>query len=278
MLKEFNTLLPIDTSNPVNRIGKLNTLLKGLQLWYLSIPYVTGGSTWYDVMQLRHGSLTASIMNSNAGWIGKSWSPYFGCLRFNGTTNRLKVIPPNLLTGKNSNQAHSISCWIRPHSPPVGYGVILSHSNTNGLYLRNTGTVLKIDFFFNNDALSTLNLKSNIWYHVVAVCNANSSNPNGNIYINGILDSTFSQITNVNIPYENIGDDASSESLDADLDSLMVWDRALSSQEAYNLYIESLAGFPNLLNRVPIFDLLLLRQYFTLLVEQQKLPFILRVG
>lgn len=98
------------------------------------------------------------------------------------------------------------------------------------------------------------------WFHLLATKGANAGQNTGQMYLNGINRTDVSADHEVAIAWNNgdpiyIGNNpvSLSESPNCTIDDVRVWNRALSDEEVYSVYKESLESYTRTIDRTSIF-------------------------
>jgi len=136
----------------------------------------------------------------------------------------------------------STSVWIYMTTyPDAGYGLVFGDpDNAIGLYILNEN----LDYFDINyvDHKGTTSLNTGTWYNVVMVMNGTSLQ----FYINGNLESFSPALSGAegNVLYSSAGTDSYNEDFIGYIDNLEVFDAALTSCDALELYSGTGCGAP----------------------------------
>ena len=189
--------------------------------WTFDGKDMSGGVARDISGQGNHGN-TVSIATSTfytQGRIGQG-------VKFDGVNDRISLGGPTLTT------THSFSFWIKPlPSLDPNYASIIvnnSLSPFNGLFFVSASN--RINYYYNGAHTNNTNLTMGAWHHVVVSVNAG----NVTFYLNGVADGTHSNATAWTA--NKMGVSNYGEPLNATLDDMRVYDRALSASEALQLY------------------------------------------
>ncbi|MDO8524420.1 MAG: LamG domain-containing protein [bacterium] len=206
---------------------------------------------YWDMSQMGGQTVADKSGNANTGTLGASaasgsddprWAsgiqpfsggrPGGGALSFDGVDD---LVSFSSLTAYNSSSSHSYSAWIKPGVMTSYRWIINNGSDTQG-----TSLILysgKIGFFYAGGRavdVGNTTLIAGRWYHIVAVYDGNG---NINFYLNGAgdgvqtTDATYSSWTATNSnPRLGSWTDGSYD-LDAVLDDIRIYNRALSAAE-----------------------------------------------
>lgn len=229
--------------NPVNRTCPLN---RGLVGWWLcGRPY--RGATWYDLCGNNHGTLTN--MDPATDWVGPIHSGAWGSLDFDGSNDLIDI--PHSSDIEVFGSRFSVAIWLRANASG-SYATIFSKGNnvrlhrdnaTAGLYgvivgLVSGGVFTTSASFF--DATP---------HHLVLTYDAT----NINIYRDGQL-ATASAVsgtpTGGGTTNLSLSQAAGGAIYSGRRDDFRLWNRAITSLEVQQVYLDSLRGYPNTLNRL----------------------------
>lgn len=250
----MNSLLsvtaPVRLSDPVNREHPLN---EGCVAWWLVVPGLEGGKTWYDLMGLYHATLLS--MGSNV-WARTGTRPgSFGSVLFSEGANLsggLVADRPGLrITGTRL----TLSTWMRGNLASTTQKIIHKTNGTNG-YELNTSVTGPAFFRINATTGTRLDTSVNYpgdgitWWHLVGTYDGT----NMRVYIDGELDGTLAAtaaiVTNTaDLRLGNLAISGTDE-FHGNLDDMRIYDRALSAAEVRQMYDLSRRGYPGVLNRL----------------------------
>jgi hypothetical protein len=213
---------------------------------------------WYDLVGLCHGKLTSTP--AGYGWATAARPGGFGrCYTGNGSAGYVSLGSAARLNLGASDI--TLSCWLnttttlsqcvlggyQSSSPYSGYGLNIGNGAAGKLNYWNGANVS-----WATDTGAAVNTGQ--WVH----CAVASSNPGGtlttNFYTNGRLNSTITGVTagqcSAYSGSRNLGATAGPAGyLGGSLDDVSIWSRALSAAEVRQLYLDSLAGYPETLIR-----------------------------
>lgn len=252
-------MIMLNPNRPINWKHKLN---KGLVCWWLGMPNYHKGNIWKDLCGRLHGTL--NLLDPGSSWVGSQGGQgVYGALRFNGDTNRyvnlhkfkssvLELSNPGItifvVLKLNSNQiSRQILVKATTGGSPFGFGFGIDDSTTNKIkwYTGNGAT--------GNNIISKSALISNYWY---TVCVTAPFYGLKTIYINGEFDNSF-LANSYPLTYSAGGGSlgaigsyiaAGTQFINADIASLMFYNRPLSNNEIKLLHLSSKKGYKDQLN------------------------------
>lgn len=185
--------------------------------------FVSGSTTWYDLVGVNNGTLTNGPTFNNIG---------NGSLTFDGVDDYISFSSNNII---DNLQKITISLFVNISS---GYGVIASKYGTNKGFVYYAGvSTVKQRLYINSGSAKNSNtsLDVNIWNHIAISYDGVSIT----FYKNGVLDN--SEIVN----YGNINPttdiimkigNLSVEPLNGKISNFRLYNRALSSTEISQLF------------------------------------------
>ncbi len=196
----------------------------------------------------QHGEYRGLVSNTNINFVRGNYS------EFNQGDDHINISlnAPFETSGRNV----SISAWIYISSYPSGSGgdnrrTIISRSDdlTNGYFGLEIDPGQRVSYRVRSSNTHTdlfsSTLLLNTWYHLIFVNGVNSS-----IYINAILDTTTTALTNqyttsgplyIGSSEENA--EAFEYQFDGLIDEVMIFNRSLSEQEIQSLYNSQINNF-----------------------------------
>ena len=228
-------------------VNKQHDLLKGCVAWLMPLPHNSGGANVVDLIGRAIG-----VRNGGTSWVGCSGQSG-QVLYFNGSSGDVSV------TGVPA---------VGPAMTVIVSGY-LSFYNLNAMFLERESVNATWELFFesstltwrgasNTDrltvAVATLGITDGVRYQFAVADNGGSTNPAGTIYLNGVAQSTTSNAAAAapaaNTNKIHLGNyDDSGFFWNGAIDYTLIYNRALSAAEIAALYVESRAGYPNLLPR-----------------------------
>lgn len=228
----------INYGQPVNWAHPLN---RGLVSWWL--PLSTSGLRLSDHAGFRHGLFTGG-----GAWNGAIRRPgSFGSASLNGSN----YVDFGTALAATLSGSFTVSFWLFLRGS--GNGNIFGNRGASHSRLLSFNT-------FSPNALSTVQEGLAIvqsvaysaflstWKHIVWTYDAPSTT--SALYFDGILQSSVSYtFTAAWTGTDYLGDDGATK-VDADMDDLRLYNRALSSSEVFALYSNSRTGYPGTLNRL----------------------------
>ena len=249
MQLEYMSPESVDWGAPINWAHPLN---RGLVSWWLAVPNRMGWKTftWRDLCRRNNAVLTSGQMWGTS--TGRSGS--FGSLSLSGDTG---IVASAL--GPSSVTAALITAWIRPISLASYNGILETRTGGHllGLLLSGAaGNPLTYTWEGLSDeynAATGLSLTLNRWHFVSMSVTPTAAT----VYLYG--PSGFQSWTNTKTHNAqtmavewNFGYDSAtpgSREWDGQVDDLRVYSRAFSEREIIDLCRNSLAGYPDTLNR-----------------------------
>jgi hypothetical protein len=245
-MRDYQTYLPVDLDNPVNR---KHPLAKDLIAWWLCVPGLIGGIKFYDLVNSNHATLI-NMGRVNNGWVKPNRPGGMGCLEFEGGSSiagRGHCIAsiPNTLTN------FTICGWINTTAAILisGNSHLLEGQNFQHLITNIDAFTFKYYSVFSSTVGGVFSFNT-----PVHLCSTYSP---GQVigYGNGQQISTGTPTVSLVPPLVfGVYKDEVEEYFGGTMDDIRVYNRVLSSQEVYSLYINSKQGYPNLLNRVSFFS------------------------
>lgn len=230
-------------------LNKSHPLARGCVGFWLAVPGYNGfgSNKWLDISGYGlHGTLTD--MDPATAWVGDGPVGGFGNIAFNGVDNQIDA---GTTTLPSTN--HTIAAWVYKRSGgdtfPMIVSRIVSGSDRLEFMLWSGGTQLNYGVNGNNKTGSD-SIGTDVWRHVVVTYDG----VNVRFYIDGVEDSggpLSETLSPSNAQPTNFGGRGKSFNLNASISNVDMWRRVLSGREVRSLYLESLRGYPNLLNRVP---------------------------
>jgi uncharacterized repeat protein (TIGR02543 family) len=191
-----------------------------------------GDNTALDIMGVNNGTLKNGATFSPSGMVGQAFS-------FDGVDDYVQV--DDSATLRITNQI-TIDAWIKPSS--LGGRVVdkILAGGGNGYLLDTYGSRIRfiVDSMSVNGGTS---LTPGVWTHIAATYDGSSLK----VYLNGVLDGTFTPASPPAIPTNNlplrIGADSNGSSLFTGLiDEVEIFNRALSVGEISALHNAGSAG------------------------------------
>lgn len=245
---------PLSLAQPVNWNHPLSVGLVG---WWLVLPNINGGVRWGDLVAQYVGTLTniAAPATATSGWGATSRIGGYGEIRVDGT-NDFVTMPekPSLALATT----FSLAVWVKStiaatsawreavHKAGDDYAIFSTIANAGGVpaVAGNIGGGFV-------SAEGTAVLTTNVWTHLAGTYDG----ANLRLYVNGAenaVQAATGAITTGGGVLTFGGSVGPSQMLTGALDAIHIYNRALSAVEMSALYIESLRGYPGLLNRRPV--------------------------
>ena len=182
------------------------------------------GLVLFDAAQHHDANITAS-----AGFV---WN--IGKLRQTGNSGDGAVFAVPTM-GTTSGISFSVEVLIRAEALTRGYqSLVVTSGGSAGLFVLSSG---KISIYTGSDHLSTVTVATGTaWYHLVWTANAATSPMTHTLYVNGVLDNSFT--ANQEIIFARLmADSSGAESFQGWMDHARIWNRVLSQAEAISLYL-----------------------------------------
>lgn len=242
----------VDWQDPINRDCPLN---RGLVGWWMGAPGLFGGTRLWDLCNRNHGTLTN--MNTVTDWTTDTPTGGSGSLAFDGSNDHVSV-PYNRSLDINGDM--SVFAWIRLAT--TGASGRNRWVFARGLY----GSDLSGDYWLKTDdtiaerfngmvytssgfqkATSTVSVPVNTWQHIGYTLNGSAMR----LWLNG---SQVGSLTVAGTRTKNnhsawIGGSTTAVScFSGSINYVTVHTYGLTAAEVYATYVESLTGFPNMLN------------------------------
>lgn len=241
----------VDLADPVNRHHPLN---HGRVAWWLTLSEVAGGTIWYDLLGLYHGTLIGHTTVGTTGWRGTTRPGGRGELLGDGTATRTEVPGAAAL----DIETFTIACWFRTTSasPMI---LLEKWDLTTARYpysLRLSTGVLSLliyDGSLNPSVGGGPALNDGVWHHGAATRSKSGAML---LYIDGVRvassSDTAADTTNDN--RLGIGDRAGTVTIPfaGSIDDVSIWSRILPDAVVAELYRLSRVGYPGLLNRLAL--------------------------
>ncbi|NBU05778.1 MAG: T9SS C-terminal target domain-containing protein [Sphingobacteriia bacterium] len=167
----------------------------------------------------------ATLTTDRFGYLNSAYS-------FNGLNNYIS-------TNRNNLNEISVSLWFYT-TANIGFSPFVDANPSNWeMYLKNLKpTFTKWISSPSNyqELISTNTVPLSQWHHIVYTYSSN----NVKIYLNGVLNSSFTNVTLVNfnsgLYYFGASISGTSQYYNGKLDDIGIWDRPLTDQEITNLY------------------------------------------
>ena len=169
-----------------------------------------------------------SILTSTPGPFGDR------CIKNTGSSVGVKLL--NWNTALQSSSGWTMVAWVRRDATGSIYNLILETADTSvGFYIKNG----KLNYFKSADHNGAVTINTGVWYQIGMTMVGTT----GNFYVNGVLDTSFGVASqNLNTFVLGMGD-ASGNYLQGSIDSLMIWDRALSADDFQKLFADPFCMF-----------------------------------
>ena len=233
----------VNTLNPLNRKWRL---ADGLVSRWIALPHNSGGSKWYDIAGVNHGTLTNGPVWSTATHQGG-----FAGLSFDGS-NDYVLLTNNL----GLSSAMTVAMWVKINSQASTQSLI-SDGPSGEIQIDIGRTSGRISLVWQNNVPVTSSgsttLSNGVWYHIAVTRFYNGANWSVSIYINGQLDTSTTTSSNPSASSTNYvlgcrGDALGISSFGGVLDDVGAWNRALTATEVTALYQDTFSGYRQSLN------------------------------
>ena len=216
-------------ANPLNRKWRL---ADGLLMRLLALPHNSGGSKWYDIAGVSHGTLT-----NGPAWATQVRQGGFAGLSFDGSNDRV-VLSSISLTG-----AKTISFWAKWNTTPNNvilggaFAVYYPYIDGSNVYISTSWGV--------GSNISHGGITTGVWYQFTIAGDGTTAT----VYKNGI--SLGAAIVDRTPTVGAIGMFSSGDGqyqFNGTLDDFCIWNRALSAPEIMSLYRDTSSGYQQSLN------------------------------
>lgn len=228
---------PINWADPLNR---------GLVSRWMVVPWYRGGPRWVDLCNKNHGTLTS--MDLATAWSPKTHTGGFGSLAFDGSDDYVgKTAFPNVPLPA------TFLGWF--NVAETASEVIVSHFDTgNDGYRAHVISTLYLVFGGVAVYDSGIAISTNTWTFFSIAITGNGGNARFNVGTGGPLTNATSAVgtpsgTPANLAVGRRGD--ATDFLSGMVSRIDFFNRALSDSEVRELYLDSLAGSPRTLSRIP---------------------------
>lgn len=238
-------LLPSNAINwgqPVNRSSPLN---RGLVSWWLGNGPTVNSGSWKDIAGNNTGTLTN----------GAAWATVSGrqsgvsSVAFDGSNDYVALGSLSALVFP-----YQISFWQKPTTLSQNGIWISVGSPTDkiALGIYNTGNIILVGTIAAQFGLSGVStyFTAGVWRHVSVTCTNSSTTLK--MYIDGV-EKTLSNMGDLYTAVsDNIGarNNGATYPFSGNIDDVRIHNRALSANEVYQVYVDSLTGYQRTLNRL----------------------------
>lgn len=234
----------VDWSCPLNR---------GLVSWWLCVPQLMAGQTWYDIAGQNNGSFV-----NNPLWTTDSRGPLGGSVNFVNASSQAVSIGNS---GMAVSTACTIAAWVRPIAPLAGNGGICFLGNRT-IKLDCLGNTTS-DFYYevnnglNKSVYAANKIPTNSWSFLCGAWDdanlngyvANQSSGFVNVGTTACTGTATSRSVLGQIGHDNLDANAT-RYFNGRIGSVWVFNRGLSASDVFDLYTESILGYPRTLNRI----------------------------
>lgn len=245
----------IDAGNPLNED---HPLARGLLAWWLTLPQLgMGGDVLRDLSARYHGTFTniAQPATATSGWNRTTRYGGFGQIFFDGLNDYVALGT----TLDVSSVPFTLAGWIYPASNyNSDYRGVLTKGNSwvatdmrfAWTSLTGTGAVRLAQE--GSDITFSYNPPLTTWTHIALVAASGGTS----LYVNGILQESLGVFTlgtggatNATIGFTSNGIE---DPFSGAIDDVRIYTRALTAPTVLALYLNSLLGYPGLLNFLPV--------------------------
>ena len=213
----------------------------GVSLTDLNMPFNTeNNDTCKDYSGDGNDGELVKVTWSSEGIIG-------GSCYFNGSSQYITMDLPDVFYDIPNND-FTISLWVRSENITADNAVVLMASEDNNnfvkIFLQGSKVHIGVCDDRTRDAVKTENLSSDVWYHIAGVWDA--SEDLVKIYCNGteytlVGDENFALGSGTNLLEIGHGT-ASSKFWDGYMDELEIYNKALSQDQIYQIYLSTKDG------------------------------------
>jgi hypothetical protein len=226
----------------VGAINRSHPLATGLVAWWHPLPNLIGGARWFDIAG-----------NNIAAFVGNTlWDR--GYLTFDGTGDYLTVsdLGPLNLVGDFTISARFMRTGAAADRYIISKQKTTASYNGYGLYAGSAGVIrLETSDGTLTTLIGTTVISSDVWYHVVATRTGGA----GALYLNGVAESTTGSVRSGDTTFAvgaRIGDfTGGAAAWRGGIGEVSIRRTCLNAAQVKQLYVESLQGYPTLLNRIP---------------------------
>lgn len=124
----------------------------------------------------------------------------------------------------------TIAFWFTT-SGTASYGAIVDANGGNGIYTRISGSGYKCVYYNGADQPQSTVLTFNTWYHIAIVVSGGTTT----FYVNGVAEAGITA-TSVNLLLDSMFNDRFGDSWQGTMESLMMWTKALTATDVWQLY------------------------------------------
>ena len=195
------------------------------------------GTTAVDAAGSNDGTYQNSPTLGTAGLLGTS------AVDLDGSADHV-VVPDDASLEMSDTDAVTVSAWVNKDSAQSGWIAILQHSDQSYNLQFETGDVPAFTVYDGgwNTASSGTSVNTGQWYHLVGTFDGSTIT----MYVDGTQVDTASASAIADAGGQDVGIgenlDATGRHLDARIDDVRVYDRALSSGEVSSLYQSASTG------------------------------------
>jgi hypothetical protein len=257
----------LDVGNLVNR---QHPLAEGLLSWWLVLPQRTGGTRWVDLVNTNHATLNgiSASPSLTSGWSRTTMRPGgFGELRLDGTGDYGSVADsPRFTFG--AGRPFTIGCWVWITNIASTQGVVSKWTTNNVTaewIVYTSGSMFAIECYavgtnmYGRQVALTTGAHQGMWHRWLCTSAGAATDATLAIYCDGRrVDTTNAGGTNGTAMADSTAVVAfgayggAANFLTGKLDDIRIWGRQLSPAQALADYATSRQGYPDLLNRLPL--------------------------
>jgi hypothetical protein len=247
-----------------NAIQNCPTCGAGLTHWYKVLPYFSGGP--YEPNLAGLGQMNLTNMATGSGWSSSTRPGSYGQIQFDGTNDYLRGTTNLGFTAES--QPYTLCAWVKPTSVGSGQQVLFSTNDGNSPFTD-------IQFYWSNasnpmfrscdsygycqEVYASTSPVAGIWQHWCAV-RAGAGIAAMSLWLNGLQVPTSAGNNQAfyagydNVPW-TIGAvccAAPGSYFQGSLDDMMIWQRAMSATEIWQLYTGTAVARPLEPDAVPL--------------------------
>ena len=220
---------------------------------YPNVPNTDWLEVYYDAKGLADNSTTVNdlkpVGTPNNGTVGGNTSVTDGAFTFDGSGDYISGSVSSTFTG---NQTYTFSMWIKPNSHPSAFiGVFSigtdSQNDSIGLFL-NSGNIVHLTY--NNNLETTTYAPIGKWVHITGTYDGTGRT----VFMNGELVGTdsYSSLTLTGTAFKLGSNLTGGQNFNGSIANFRLFNRALSSDEIYQLYAYQKEDFGHSTNNMTL--------------------------
>ena len=239
----------IDLADPVNR---QHPQAVGLVDWWLALPGLDGGRSWWNLFARNYGTLTG-MDALTGGFRGTTRPGGLGDVLFDGSDDHVAVVGPSnwqlspitLCAWVLSTQASTNNPRVLSNDNPgaTGIGFYLGRLDASGNAFYGIGA----GGFRDSGYALTLNA----WHHLAVTYDGVTAR----LYVDGTERDSYAAASLTYTPTNSL-EIGASQGLEAGtfwygrIDDVRIYNYAISATSLYGVHLNSMDGCPGLLNRI----------------------------